>query len=327
MKRFVLLMVTLLVVFSLPVFADTAVLLDFSTIAADMDNGEHEATLIDFSDTAGTGFSDEERMQMKSSIAIENWGVILASSSRTATNQRFSQVREVAVKADAKKFANEKVMGIRVHFPTDPFNSWAKIAPPFEIPGYMPRTTLQNDGTLVTDTTDKRGAKFDGFGVVKNTGVIKSISVNLYGSNFPNGFGLVLKDQNNDEHHVFMGYLDFDGWRTLTWNNPNYIDDVRNREIRKYPLYPRSEPVTKLAGLMVYRDAMQEGGDFILYVKDIEITYDKALLDTTRDIDEEDIWGILGEREEARRISEFSKLGNIQVLRYIEQKKMHGYEE
>jgi hypothetical protein len=316
-------MVSLLVVMSLPVFAEEAVLLDFSTIAADMDNGEHEATLVDFSDTAGTGFSEEERLQMKSSIAIENWDVVLASSSRTVANQRYSIVREVPVNDNAKQHAGETVMGIRVHFPTDPFNSWARIEPPFEIPGYMPRTTLQSDGTLVRDDTDRKGSKFDGFGVVKNTGVIKSITVTLYGSNFPNGFGLVLKDQNNEEHNVFMGYLDFDGWRTLTWNNPNYIDDVRNREIRKYPLYPRSEPLTKLVGLMVYRDSMQEGGDFILYVKDIKITYDKALLDTTRDIDEEDVWGILGEREEARRQSEFAKLGNIQVLRYLEQKKMH----
>ena len=36
------------------------------------------------------------------------------------------------------------------------------------------------------------------------------------------------------------GYLEFDGWRTLTWNNPNYVADVRNRELRKFPLYPEA---------------------------------------------------------------------------------------
>jgi hypothetical protein len=326
MKRFVFLLVAMLVITGLPVFAEEAVLLDFSTIAADTDDGEHEATLVDFSETAGTGFTDEERLQMKSSIAIENWDVILASSSRTTTNQRYSLVRQVPVKDDAKQNAGSVVMGIRVHFPIDPFNSWARIEPPFEIPGYMQRTVLQSDGSLENDETDLKGSKFDGFGVVKNTGVIKSVSVTIYGSNYPNGFALVLKDQNNEEHEVFMGYLEFDGWRTLTWQNPNYIDDVRNREIKKYPLYPRSEPLTKLVGLQVYRDAMQEGGDFILYVKDITITYDKALLETDRDINEEEIWGILGEREDSRRQAEFRKLGNIQVLRYLEEKKMHKEE-
>jgi hypothetical protein len=320
-------MVAMLVITGLPVFADEAVLLDFSTIAADTEDGEHEATLVDFSETAGTGFTDEERLQMKSSIAIENWDVILASSSRTVSNQRYSYVRQVPVKDDARQNAGATVMGIRVHFPVDPFNSWALIEPPFELPGYMQRTVLQGDGTLEDDETDLKGSKFDGFGVVKNTGVIKSISVTVYGSNYPNGLALVLKDQNNEEHEMFMGYLEFDGWRTLTWQNPNYIDDVRNREIKKYPLYPRNEPLTKIAGIRIYRDAMQEGGDFIVYVKDITMTFDKALLETDRDIDEEAIWGILGEREDARRQSEFRRLGNIQVLRYLEEKKMHKEEE
>ena len=79
----------------------------------------------------------------------------------------------------------------------------------------------------------------------------------------------------------------------------------------------------KIQSLVFYKNASQEGGDFIAYVKDITITYDKAVLDTSRDINEEEVWGILNEREEARRTAEFSKLGNLQVLRYLEQKKMH----
>ena len=55
MKRFSLLMLGLLFVLSIPVFADTSVLLDFSTLAPDTDFGENEATLVDFSQQAGTG--------------------------------------------------------------------------------------------------------------------------------------------------------------------------------------------------------------------------------------------------------------------------------
>ena len=50
---------------------------------------------------------------------------------------------------------------------------------------------------------------------------------------------------------------------------------------------------------------------------------DKAVLDTARDINEEEIWGIMNEREAARRTSEFSKLGSLQALRYLERQKMH----
>lgn len=323
MKRFSLILLGLVFVLSIPVFADTSVLLDFSTLVADTEFGENEATLVDFSDQAGTGFTDDERNAMKTSLALQNWEVVLASSSRTVDNMRKSMTRAVRVNDNAVKFAGETVLGVRIHFPMDPFNSYAIVKPPFEIPAYMRRTILQADGTMIEDDQDLTGSKFEGYGVVKNVGVVKSISVNVYGSNFPNGFGLILKDQNNREQQIFMSYLNFDGWRELVWNNPNYVTEVRDREIKRYPLYPRSEPMRKLVGLVFYKDAAQEGGDFISYVKDITITYDKALLETTRDINEEEVWGILSDREAARRTSEFARLGNLQVLRYLESKKMH----
>jgi hypothetical protein len=308
---------------STSLFADTSVLLDFSTLVGDTDVGENEATVVDFSAQAGTGFTDEERAQMKTSLMIDNWEVVLASSSRTIGNQRRSLAKAVLVSDEASRFPGETVLGIRVHFPTEPFNSYALVKPPFEIPAYMQRTTMQSDGTLVADESDLSGSKFDGYGVVKNVGVIKSVTVNVYGNNFPNGFSLVVMDQDGKEQNIFFGYLDFDGWRELTWSNPNYIDEVRNREMKKYPLYPRAQPMRKLVGLVFYRDAAQEGGDFISYIKDITITYDRAVLESTRDINEEEVWGILSEREESRRTAEFSKLGNLQVLRYLEAKKMH----
>lgn len=327
MKRFSAILVILLLSVGTHVFADTSVLLDFATLIPDTDGNENEATLVDFSSQAGTGFTPEEREAMKTSLAIENWEVELSSSSRTVTNAAKSMTKAVPVNEDAARFAGETILGVRIHFPDEPFNSYAVVTPPFEIPAYMRKTTLQGDGTLVEDETDLRGSKFDGYGVVKNVGVIKSISVNVYGNNFPNGMALVLKDQNNEERQIFMSYLDFDGWRELIWNNPNYVEEVRDREINRYTLYPQAEPMRKLQGLVFYKNASQPGGDFIAYIKDITITYDKAVLDSSRDINEEEIWGILSEREAARRTAEFSKLGNIQVLRYLEQKKMHTDEE
>ncbi len=47
------------------------------------------------------------------------------------------------------------------------------------------------------------------------------------------------------------------------------------------------------------------------------------MVEVQRDINEEEIWGILNEREQARRTAEFSKLGTMQVMRYLESKKMH----
>ena len=70
-----------------------------------------------------------------------------------------------------------------------------------------------------------------------------------------------------------------------------------------------------------------EGGDFITYLKDVQMKYDEAVLDVQSDIDDEAVWGILEERERERREAEFRRLGNLQVLRYLEQQRMDDSED
>lgn len=333
MKRIAILLTISLLFVSFAVFAEESVLINFSELEADIAVGdaeqpnENEATLIDFSDKAGTGFTAEEKAMMKTSLSLDNWEVQLASSSSTVFNLAHSTTKEVPVREDAKRFAGENVLGIRVHFPTEDFNSWAMVQPPFEIPFYMRKTDVQEDGTLVPDPEDTQRTKFDGYGVVKNVGVIKQISMNVLGLNYPHGVELVLKDQNNELKSIFLGYLYFDGWRTLTWQNPNYISEVKDRELRRYPLYPKATPAVKLMGIRFLRDAESVGGDFISYIKDVNITYDKAVLTLDMDVNNEDVWGILEQREESRRTSEFERLGELQVLRTLERKKMHQVQE
>jgi len=333
MKRLFILGVVGMLLGGTALFADESTLIDFTKLGADTTIGtnktptENVATMIDYSSVAGASFSDADKALMKSSLALNNWQVTLASSARSITNQSVTLTKEAVTNASAKQFngadmANKKIMGVRIHFPVEPFNSWALIQPPFDIPAYADKDSLQGAKLVVADADKGQGAKFDGFGVVKNVGVLKTVSVTVYGSNFPNGLGLVLADQNGNEQTIFMDYLQFDGWRTLTWNNPNYITDVRNRELGRFPLYPNSVPFIKLIGIVVYRDAEQAGGDFVTYVHDITVTYDKAILNPNRDINDESIWGILRQRQEARRLAELKRLGNIQVLRFIEQQKM-----
>jgi hypothetical protein len=237
--------------------------------------------------------------------------------------------KEASTSAKAKQLngedmASRKVLGVRVHFPVESFNSWAMITPPFDLPAYADKDSLQGTKLVIAEADKGHGEKFNGYGVVKNVGVLKSLSLTVYGANFPNGIGVIVADQDNIEQTVFMDYLQFDGWRTLTWNNPNYVSDVRNRELRKFPLYPKGTPFLKLVGIIIYRDSAQEGGDFVTYLKDIKITYDKAIVGdpNDRDINDEAIWGILQQRAEARRLAEIRRLGNVQVLRFLELQKM-----
>ncbi len=325
MKRiFILLVIAMM---APAAFAEQTALIDFALLVSDttLADGvpQHEATLVDFAEVAGASFTAQERDLMKSSLFIENWEVDLNSSAQTALSQSNSKVLAATVRSGAEKFAEQTVLGARVMFPTEPFNAWALIRPPFEIQAYANPTIISGDNRVVDDpdmTPEQIGSKFEGgFGVIKNVGVIKQIGINIYGLNFPHGLSVVLQDENNEQVEVFMGYLDFDGWRTLIWDNPNYIEDVRDRELRSYPLYPNLQPMRKLIGFRVYRGGATEGGDFVTYIKDVVLVYDGARLQLEEDIDHDNLWLILTEREDDRRRAELSRLGNQQVLRFIEQ--------
>ncbi|TVR59034.1 MAG: flagellar protein [Spirochaetaceae bacterium] len=325
MKRFFLLVTIMLVALSFGLSAQQSVLIDFSELAADWpadEPRENERTLVDFGSVAGASFTAEQRAQMKTSLGIESWDIELASSSRFVQTVGNSYVRQARVREGAAQFENEAVMGIRVNFPTAAYNSWAMIRPPFEIPAYADIDVLDGDDLIVPQQEEGRGAKFDGFGVVKNVGVLRDLTVNVYGSNFPHGLSVILQDENNVEHEIFLGNLRFDGWRALEWRNPNYIADVRNRELRTFPLYPAMQPMVKLVGFRVYRDAAMQGGDFITYIKDVNISYDRARLDIERDIDDEEVWGILQDRERARREAELRRVGDVQILRFLEEQRL-----
>ncbi|MDR1909402.1 MAG: flagellar filament outer layer protein FlaA [Spirochaetaceae bacterium] len=331
MKRLFILVAVVLFVAG-TVLAEEAVLIDFSKIAADIyvDPGNPEGTndgdqapnqnrqtMMDFSGVAGNSYTAEQKQVMRTSLAIANWDVVLASSSRTVTNQVHSFT------AEAPSRAYGTVMGIRIHFPVEPFNSWARITPPFEIPAYDWDEVGDDGGVTRPDSPDRRQpSRFeDGYGVVKNVGTVKAVAVNAYGLNFPHSLSAIIIDSEGAERVIFMGYLRYDGWAELRWDNPGYVQEVRNRELRLYPLYPASTPFVKFGGFLIQRDGAQIGGDFIGYIKDVKIIYDKAVLDTDRDIDDEGLWQIIQTREDERKAFEVRRFGQNQVMRYLETQK------
>lgn len=346
-RQFFVVALALLFVGGAALSADEAVLMDFSLLKADIipssaNQGvmtQNRATMMDFSSTAGASFTDEQKQQMRTSLAIPNWDVQLASSSRNLLNDSLSYTAEAPVSANAKQFAGQTVFGVRIHFPTAPFNSWARITPPFEIPAFEPKATVDDQGVITpapaaanSDPVNANLTRFEGsydttskvttaYGIVKNVGTLKSVAVTVRGLQFPHGLYAILSDQNNEEHMVFMGYLNFDGWKELRWDNPQYVSQVRNREIRIDPLYPASVPFVRFSGFVITRDANSIGGDFVAYFKDVKLLYDRAVLDPVRDINDEAVWGIITKRESDRKMVESRSFGAAQVERYLEQQK------
>ena len=194
--------------------ADEAVIIDFQNLNADIieKNGvltQNRRTVMDYGQTAGASYTDEQKSLMKTSLAITQWEIALNSSSQNPISVAVSNAKESEVSAEAKNFAGQKLMGVRVEFPTWANNANAIIKPSFEIPIYAPMAQADDQGNLQAPTEEDKasgkGRFEDGYGVVRNTGVIKSIAVNTYGGNFPHGLYVLLRDQNNETKRYFMG--------------------------------------------------------------------------------------------------------------------------
>lgn len=313
-------------------FAEESTLIDFTKLSADCVSDEdgnptqNSRTVMDFSTSAGATFTADQKDLMKTSLALPEWEVSLNSSARTVESLGLSKVVAAPVKDSAQvPFAGSEVMGVRIVFPETSSNAYAYIRPPFEIPAYERLSSADENGVRQEPTDEEKASGKtlfeDDYGVVKNVGTLKSIKVTTMGMNYPEGLYVLLKDNDNIERRYFMGYLGFDGWKELTWNNPQYITEIRNREIRVYPIYPRGLPFVKFTGFQITRDANHIGGNFIGYFKDVSIIYDKALLTSDRDIADEDLWGIITKKEDARQAAEMERFGNKQVDRFLERAK------
>ncbi|MCQ2610150.1 MAG: flagellar filament outer layer protein FlaA [Treponema sp.] len=331
-KTFYLLATVMLLAGSLT-FADEAMLIDFTQLEKDCVNDENgkatqnKRTVMDFSVAAGATFTSEQRELMKTSLALPEWEVELNSSARNVGSLAESRVVAAPVKDSAKvPFAGKEVMGVRIIFPSIAANANAKIRPAFEIPAYEPLADADDEGVRQEPTDEQKASGKtlfeDGYGVVKNVGTLKSIAVTTMGMNYPHSLYVLLKDNDGIERRYFMGYLGFDGWKTLIWNNPQYITEVRQREIRVYPIYPRGIPFVKFTGFQICRDAAHIGDNYIGYFKDVKVIYDKAILTSDRDIADEDLWGIITKKEAARQTAEMQRFGNNQINRYLEKEKM-----
>ncbi len=357
----------LTLIFSTSIFAKRKVLIDFNLLKANgngidaaqslgaedanykdytnhdpVNRTHHMPSLLDYSAVAGSNYTEQETKEMSTSLASYNWEVHLNSSAAHVINKRFSYCKEWHTKyvpilgeieqAEGAVTSNPEgytVLGVRVHFPETPYNCWAIINPPFEIPAYEDKDVDFKGNKLTPEEQVKpenRNSKYDdGYGVIKNVGIIKSIDLRVFGNQYKNSIAVLLKDDNNVvTEYMFPEYLDFDGWRQITWNNSNYITEVENRDLFIVPLYPRSTPYVKLYAFRVYRQGDKTGGDFITYIKDVYVTYDEAILE--RDniaIDHEGAWEILKERTIESKQRELRRIGQSQILRYLERKKMH----
>lgn len=157
---------------------------------------------------------------------------------------------------------------------------------------------------------------------VSNVGVVKSFSVR---TGFPDYFsgiknkgtvemGLYIHDGGGRERVVFFGPLDWsDGWRELSWHNTNYIKEVRSTELLRIPTLSSKKPSIQLKGI-VFEPRTKPAGPVTLFLRDISVVYDMALL----------VWQRAGNSTDTKRItskkintdhSHPEAMGNVELIK------------
>ncbi|MEN2998319.1 MAG: flagellar filament outer layer protein FlaA [Brevinematia bacterium] len=221
---------------------------------------------------------------------INNWKVELVSSARFVPNI----VNSYVLKVQSAKWGD--VMGVRIKFPATPFLSNAKIIPPFRFtPYYLDGTPVDPEGDFSKKQfTEEEKVKS---GILMNVLQIKRVSVWVAGRNYKHLMSVIFRNEDGAEEEYFMGALYFQGWRRLAWENPNYIEQVNQRILQRLPLYPRPLPYKELAYFKIYKPQEEQGGDFVVYFKDVAVSFDRAIVYEELDIDDEKYWQILSKEK------------------------------
>ena len=320
----VLLGIVMLLVLQGYVMAIEEVLIDFSLLTADTpsDNPLHNSdSLLVFEDlyptTTGFSVSQRERDLVRASLAIPQWTFTFNSSARQPQRIRSSSIRPATVGQSSARHAGQEVLGLRLNFLEGDSHSWALIEPPYTIPRVPQQVISGND------------VDFAQRGVIDNISDVRSISVEVYGLNYPHSMSVLFEDTDGAIKEYMIGTLGFVGWRTLTWENPAFaaaesvaqpvavdgaVDGVAEATdgavevaaaepapaVDTQVQYPKVFSSIALRGIRIWKNGSAPVGDFVGYIKEIRVDYDPETIIVDSDFDNEGIWNILGEDARAQ---------------------------
>lgn len=233
---------------------------------------------------------------------LKNWRLVPASSIKRTEVFKASRVQSVVVQAG--EYAGQHVLGVKIKFPSYNYDMFVNIEPPF-----MPDTS---------------NPAFNNNGVLDNVGIVRSAYITVYGLYQPEKLYLVTEDDDGATHEFGFGSLYYIGWRTLEWINPDYIYDVRDREIDRRPLYPRASSKRRFKSIIIQRSALNGTTDFVTYIKDVALTYDKAINnDLFNDIANEETWRIIEDSYSQRERLMIKKAATDRYFEYLEERKLY----
>ncbi|HBD92723.1 MAG: hypothetical protein A2015_03305 [Spirochaetes bacterium GWF1_31_7] len=304
MKRLVISSVFILLLVSL--FSREEVLIDFSSL---------NDTTVDFSKDVDNGWGmNDAQGEMIASLDPSNWSAKVRKSSQIPVAVNKTYVLNVT---NSINYSGSTVLAVRSYFPERNAHSDVEIYPPFEIPAYYDDPA----------NPDGMGTYFLNKGVIRNVGVMRKLSIRILGNNFNFGLYVRVKNNSGEERDIYMGTLNFLGWRTLTWINPNYETEKKNRDKTrsKIPYYPDEYPYLKFIGIIIQRDKTERTGNFTTMIKEITADFDEHFLRLDNyEYLQEDIFGIYKEELLKRARFEMERVNKTVYLQWLESQRMHS---
>lgn len=104
-------------------------------------------------------------------------------------------------------------------------------------------------------------------------GITKTISVWVVGRNYNHTLKIMIQDFFGREYELYLGKLNFQGWKKLTVAIPPQAPDGRNGIVQRDYHY-NSQMGIKVTGFKVECDPMESYGSYYLYLDDLRAVTD-----------------------------------------------------
>jgi hypothetical protein len=104
-------------------------------------------------------------------------------------------------------------------------------------------------------------------------GITKTVSVWVVGRNFNHNLTLLIEDFFGRPYELYMGRLNFQGWKKLTVAIPPQEDDGRNGVVQRNYHY-NSQMGIRIRGFRVDVDPMEALGSYYIYFDDLRAVTD-----------------------------------------------------
>jgi len=114
-------------------------------------------------------------------------------------------------------------------------------------------------------------------------GITKTVSVWVVGRNFNHDLVLLIQDFFGKDYEIYVGRLNFQGWKKMTVAIPPQVDGVNGIKQRSY--HYNNQMGIKIAGFRIDCDPMEAYGSYYIYFDDLRAVTD-LFAENNRDADD-----------------------------------------